>query len=80
MATNLKIDSRLIEKAKRVGNKKTKREAVIEALEEYIGKRERVKILELAGTIDYWPGEDPVSRRRRERKASVKGNRHARAG
>lgn len=78
MATNLKIDTGLLQKAQDLGQHKTKRETVDAALAEYVGKRDRLRILELAGTIDYLPGEDPVSRRQRERKG--RGARRVRAG
>lgn len=53
MATNLAIDDRLIEEAKRIGMHKTKKAAVTEALQEYIQRRKQLQILELFGTIDY---------------------------
>ncbi|MBC7785772.1 MAG: type II toxin-antitoxin system VapB family antitoxin [Burkholderiales bacterium] len=65
MATNLKLDPKLVEKARKLGKKKTKREAVTEALEEYVGRRERLKILELAGTIDFDPAYDYKAARHR---------------
>jgi hypothetical protein len=58
MATNLAIDDRLIDEARRVGNHKTKKEAVTTALREYIDHRKQLEILELAGTIDYDPTYD----------------------
>jgi Arc/MetJ family transcription regulator len=53
MATNLAIDDRLIDEARRIGQHSTKKEAVTAALKEYIDRRKQLKILELAGTIDY---------------------------
>jgi hypothetical protein len=58
MATNLAIDDRLINEARRIGKHKTKKAAVTAALTEYIGHRKRMKILELFGTIDYDPDYD----------------------
>jgi Arc/MetJ family transcription regulator len=58
MATNLAIDDKLIDEARQIGNHKTKKEAVTAALDEYIGRRKQLKILELAGTIDYDPTYD----------------------
>lgn len=58
MPTNLALDDRLINKARRIGGHRTKREAVTAALEEYVRRREQVRILELAGKIDYTPGYD----------------------
>jgi hypothetical protein len=58
MATNLAIDDRLIDEARRVGNHKTKKEAVTAALDEYVRRRKQLEILELFGTIDYDPDYD----------------------
>jgi Arc/MetJ family transcription regulator len=66
MATNLQIDDRLLAKAQRVGGHRTKREAVNEALAEYVRRREQLKILKLAGTIDYHPDYDYKKQRKRK--------------
>jgi metal-responsive CopG/Arc/MetJ family transcriptional regulator len=58
MATNLAIDDRLIDEARRVGDHKTKKEAVTAALREYIDRRKQMEILKLFGTIDYDPTYD----------------------
>ena len=58
MATNLQIDPQLLERALNVGGRRTKRETVTEALEEYIQHREQRKILDLFGTVD---AEDMLS-------------------
>jgi hypothetical protein len=42
MATNLAIDDALIEEARKIGNKSTKRAVVTEALKEYIQRRQQV--------------------------------------
>ena len=52
MPTNLALDDKLIERAKQIGKHKTKKEAVTAALEEYVQRREQLRILELAGKID----------------------------
>lgn len=67
MATNLAIDDRLIEDAKRIGGHQTKKEAVTAALEEYIQRRRQLEILKLAGTIDYYPDYDHKRGRRKRR-------------
>lgn len=67
MATNLAIDDRLIDEARRVGNHKTKKEAVSAALQEYIGRRKQLEILKLFGTIDYDPGFDYKKMRQLDR-------------
>jgi Arc/MetJ family transcription regulator len=58
MATNLALDDKLIDEARKIGNHKTKKEAVTAALDEYIRRRKQLEILELAGTIDYDPTYD----------------------
>jgi len=58
MATNLAIDDKLIDEARRIGNHQTKREAVTAALERYVQWHKQQQILELAGTIDYDPEYD----------------------
>lgn len=58
MATNLAIDDKLILEAQKVGHKKTKKEAVTEALVEYIQRRKQREIVQLFGTIDYDPAYD----------------------
>ncbi len=58
MPTNLALDDKLIEAARRIGKHKTKKEAVTTALEEYVRYRKQLRILRLAGTIDYDPGYD----------------------
>ena len=58
MATNLAIDDKLIDEARRIGAHKTKKEAVTAALQEYIQRRKQMEILKLFGTIDYDPAYD----------------------
>ena len=53
MATNLAIDDRLIEEAKSIGKHRTKKEAVTEALMEYIQRRKQSGILRIFHSIDY---------------------------
>ena len=67
MATNLAIDDSLIDEARRIGNHKTKQEAVTAALDEYIRRRKQLEILELAGTIDYDPNYDYKKMRQLDR-------------
>lgn len=55
MATNLAIEDWLIEEAKLAGNHRTKKEAVTEALMEYIQRRKQSEILRIFHTIDYDP-------------------------
>ncbi len=58
MPTNLALDDRLIDEARRIGNHATKKEAVTAALDEYIRRRKQLEILDFFGTIDYDPAYD----------------------
>ena len=65
MATNLDIDPKLIDEAKRLGKHRTKKEAVTQALREYVHRHELKGILDLAGTVEFDPAWDYKSQRRR---------------
>lgn len=65
MATNLALDDKLIEAAKEIGHHRTKKEAVTAALEEYVRRRERQRIIEAFGTVDFDPSYDYKANRRR---------------
>lgn len=67
MATNLAIDDRLIEEARKSGKHKTKKEAVTTALQEYIQRHRQQRILEAFGTFDFGPSYDYKAERRRKR-------------
>jgi len=56
--TNLKLDDKMIERAVKLGQFKTKQEAVNAALAEFVARRNRLKVLELAGQIDFDPAWD----------------------
>ncbi|MDD5241458.1 MAG: type II toxin-antitoxin system VapB family antitoxin [Sulfuricella sp.] len=58
MATNLAIDDTLIESARQLGHHRTKREAVTQALQEYIERLEQQEIIGDFGTIEYEPDYD----------------------
>jgi hypothetical protein len=58
MPTNLALDDSLIDEARRIGNHKTKKEAVTAALDEYIRRRKQLEILDHFGTIDFDPDYD----------------------
>jgi Arc/MetJ family transcription regulator len=53
MATNLALDDDLVVEAQKIGHHKSKREAVMAALKEYIAHKKQQKIIELFGTIDF---------------------------
>jgi Arc/MetJ family transcription regulator len=58
MATNLAINDRLIEDARKAGGHRTKKEAVTTALEEYIRRHRQRRILDAFGTFDFDPSYD----------------------
>jgi Arc/MetJ family transcription regulator len=79
MAVDFHIDDRLIERAIEAGQHKTAEEAVTMALEEYIRShetpeglgaeaeaRERMKIFEWVGNVDYFDDYDHKELRRRK--------------
>ncbi len=66
MATNLAIDNELIELAKKIGNHRTKKEAVIHALKAYIDRKRQMEILDVMGTIDYDSDYDYKEQRKRK--------------
>ncbi len=68
MPTNLAIDDRLIEAARRAGRHRTKKEAVTAALDEYVRHRQRLRLLAEFGTIDYDPAYDYKAERRKKRR------------
>ena len=65
MPTNLQINDRLLERAKRLGGHKTKRETVNRALEEYVRHRQQMRLPEMFGTIDFDLGYNYKSQRTR---------------
>lgn len=67
MATNLDLDDKLVEQARRSGSHKTKKEAVTVALEEYIRRHQQQKILAEFGTFDFGPTYDYKRARRKRR-------------
>ena len=66
MPTNLHLDDRLIEAARKIGKHKTKKAAVTAALEEYVKRRKRLKILDMFGKVEYYPDYDYKALRRRD--------------
>lgn len=53
--TNLKLNDKLIEETVKLGNFRSKQEAVNTALAEFVQRRQRLRILELEGKIDFDP-------------------------
>ena len=65
MATNLQIDDRLIKEAVALGNHRTKKAAVTQALTDYIRHLRQERILNLFGKIDFDPEYDYKRQRAR---------------
>ena len=53
MATNLSIEPALLDKALAISDEKTKKAVVTQALVEYIARRERVRVKELFGQLEW---------------------------
>ena len=66
MPTNLELDDALVTEAKRLGKHKTKREAVNQALREYVARRKRRRVLDLFGKVD-WEHDYDYKAQRRQR-------------
>ena len=67
MPTNLAIDDRLIEEARKTGGHRTKKEAVTTALQEYIRRHRQRRIFDAFGTFDFDPTYDYKAERRGKR-------------
>jgi Arc/MetJ family transcription regulator len=65
MPTNLALDDDLVDEAKRLGNHRSKREAVNEALAEYVARRKRRTVLDVFGGLDWDADYDYKEERRR---------------
>lgn len=65
MPTNLAIDDKLIDEARRVGKHKTKKGVVTEALEEYIQRHKQLEILNLFHEVEFDPDYDYKEQRKR---------------
>lgn len=66
MPTDIRLDDALVEEAVRVGNHRTKEEAVTAALVEYVQTRKRREILGWAGKVDCHDDYDPKRLRGRK--------------
>ncbi len=69
MPTNLALDDALIDEAKRVGNHRSKKDAVNSALREYVERRRQLEILDLTGRIEFDDSYDYKSLRHRKPRA-----------
>jgi len=66
MATNLDLDPALVDEAVAAGGRRTKKETVTEALQEYIARRRQAQVTRLFGTVNYDPKHDYKKQRRRK--------------
>jgi hypothetical protein len=53
MSAKLAIDGHLITEAQRLGNHRTKAEAIAAALREYVQRRKQLEVIDLFGMIDF---------------------------
>lgn len=53
MVTKLALEDALVEQARRIGNHKTKKEAVTCALREYVRRRRQLEVLDLKGQVPF---------------------------
>ena len=67
MATNLFIDTQLLDDALKIGGLKTEKDTVNLALEEFILRRKQMEIISLFGTVEY--DEDYDYKKARHRKS-----------
>jgi hypothetical protein len=58
VTTSVKLDEKRVEEAVKLGNFKTKQEALNTALAEFLARRNRLRILELGGKIEFRPDWD----------------------
>jgi len=66
MPTNLALDDELIDEARRLGGHRTKRDAVNEALAEYVARHKRRRVKEIFGKVAWDEDYDyKVERQRR---------------
>lgn len=66
MPTNLALDDKLINEARRIGGHKTKKAAVTSALREYVRRRKQLRILDLVDRIEYEKDHDYKALRRKQ--------------
>ena len=65
VATNVELNEVLLAKAMELGGAHTKKEAVNQALEEYVRLREQQKVTELFGKIEFDEAYDYKAQRKR---------------
>ena len=67
MATNLAIDPALLDRAVQVSGERTKKATVTKALEEFIARREQVRVAELLGKLEWDQSFDYKAERSRRK-------------
>jgi hypothetical protein len=67
MPTGVAIDGRLILEAQKLGHRRTAKDALTAALEQYVRRRKQVDILRSFGTIEYDPSYNYKRERSRKR-------------
>ncbi len=66
MNPKLVIDERLVEQARRAGQHANGTEAVRHALKEYVARHQRLRIVELFGTVEFDEDYDYKAERRKD--------------
>jgi Arc/MetJ family transcription regulator len=64
VATNLHLDDALVERARKAGRHRSKRDAVTAALEAYVRHLRSLRILALEGKVDFDPSWSSRAARR----------------
>ncbi len=65
MATNLALDDKLIEEARKAGHHRTKKDAVTAALAEYVKRCKQRRIIDAFGSFEFDPSYEYKTERRR---------------
>ena len=65
MPTNLALDDKLVTEAKKLGNHRSKKDAVNQALLEYVSRRKRREVLDLFEKLDWDDRYDYKAERKR---------------
>ncbi len=65
MPINVTVDDKLVEDARKLGQHETDKQAVDAALEEYVRRRDQLRILELVGKVEYYDDYDYKEGRRK---------------
>ena len=66
MATNLKIDEKLLHKAQKLGGLKTKKATVNLALKEFVARRQQASLKKLFGSLTWMDDYDYKAERSRK--------------